>query len=124
MILRGTLFHYDPVRSGVPALYGTDCERAIKVLRFNTLWGWKGYAQSNGMAERAVQTLKNILKKSAQSGGDPYIAVLGMEKRTHREYRYTNDTTHGASYQDSITHSATIVEAAAGARRHCAGNPG
>ncbi len=34
------------------------------------------YAQSNGMAERAVQTLKNILKKAAQAGEDPYIAVL------------------------------------------------
>ena len=34
------------------------------------------YAQSNGMAKRAVQTLKRILKKATQSGQDPYLAVL------------------------------------------------
>ena len=39
------------------------------------------YAQSNGQAERAVQTVKNIFKKSTLGGTDPYIALL--------EYRNT-----------------------------------
>ena len=33
------------------------------------------YPKSNGMAERAVQTIKQILKKAEKSGEDPYIAI-------------------------------------------------
>ena len=40
-----------------------------------------GYAQSNGQAERTVQTVKNMLKKAQSGNGDPYIALL--------EYRNT-----------------------------------
>ena len=39
------------------------------------------YAQSNGQAERAVQTLKSLLTKADAEGRDPYIAML--------EYRNT-----------------------------------
>ena len=39
------------------------------------------YPQSNGQAERFVQTLKNMLKKATEEGRDPYIALL--------EYRNT-----------------------------------
>ena len=34
------------------------------------------YPQSNGFAERMVQTVKNILKKSDEQGDDPYLAIL------------------------------------------------
>ena len=50
-------------------------------------WGIKvttsspGYAQSNGQAERYVQTLKNLFKKADEDGRDPYLALL--------EYRNT-----------------------------------
>lgn len=40
-----------------------------------------GYPQSNGQAERCVQTLKRLLKKASEDGRDPYIALL--------EYRST-----------------------------------
>lgn len=40
-----------------------------------------GHAQSNGQAERTVQTVKNLLKKSEGNNGDPYISLL--------EYRNT-----------------------------------
>uniref|UniRef100_A0A3P8TE00 Integrase catalytic domain-containing protein n=1 Tax=Amphiprion percula TaxID=161767 RepID=A0A3P8TE00_AMPPE len=40
-----------------------------------------GHAQSNGQAERTVQTVKKLLKKSQNDAGDPYIALL--------EYRNT-----------------------------------
>ena len=54
---------------------------------FASKWGIKvttsspTYPQSNGQAERAVQTVKRILKKSTLDGTDPYIALL--------EYRNT-----------------------------------
>lgn len=34
------------------------------------------YAQSNGLVERGVQTVKNIFKKSAETGQDPYLGLL------------------------------------------------
>lgn len=34
------------------------------------------YPQSNGFAERAVQIVKNILKKCEESGEDPYLGML------------------------------------------------
>ena len=39
------------------------------------------YPQSNGQAERFVQTLKNLFKKADEDGRDPYLALL--------EYRNT-----------------------------------
>lgn len=35
-----------------------------------------GYPQSNGQSERAIQTVKNLLKKAQESQSDPYIALL------------------------------------------------
>ena len=34
------------------------------------------YPQSNGLAERTVQTVKNLLKKARENGKDPYLALL------------------------------------------------
>ena len=34
------------------------------------------YPQSNGMAEKAVQAVKNLLKKAIHDKQDPYIALL------------------------------------------------
>ena len=34
------------------------------------------YPQSNGQAERFVQTLKNLFKKADEDGRDPYLALL------------------------------------------------
>ncbi|XP_024119581.1 uncharacterized protein K02A2.6 [Oryzias melastigma] len=39
------------------------------------------HAQSNGQAERTIQTIKNLLKKSENEKGDPYVSFL--------EYRNT-----------------------------------
>ena len=39
------------------------------------------YPQSNGMSERAIQTIKNLLRKACEDGNDPYIVLL--------EYRNT-----------------------------------
>ena len=34
------------------------------------------YPQSNGMAERNVQTVKNLFKKAKDDGNDEYLAML------------------------------------------------
>ena len=55
--------------------------------RFAQEWGFKistsspHYPQSNGMSERTIQTIKNLLRKADDEGNDPYIALL--------EYRNT-----------------------------------
>lgn len=48
---------------------------------FRHLTSSPGHAQSNGQAERTVQTVKNLLRKAQDGNGDPYIALL--------EYRNT-----------------------------------
>lgn len=41
-----------------------------------------GFPQSNGQAERAAQTIKNLLKKAQDSNRDPYIALLEYTQNT------------------------------------------
>ena len=49
---------------------------------FAESWGIKlthsspGYAQSNGLAERTVQTVKHVLKKAQLTNTDPHLALL------------------------------------------------
>ena len=43
---------------------------------FNLVWSSPRFPQSNGMVERAVQTVKMLLKKAKSEGKDPYIALL------------------------------------------------
>lgn len=49
--------------------------------QFNHVKSSPGYAQSNGMAERTIQTVKQMLKKANKSNQDPYLSLL--------EYRNT-----------------------------------
>jgi hypothetical protein len=72
------------------ARHGIPCEvisdnmpfDSVEFRKFANEWGIEvttsspGYAQSNGQAERTIQTLKNLLKKADEEGRDPYIALL------------------------------------------------
>ena len=77
-------------RHGIPDILITDngpqfASTAFK--QFATDYGFEHcttsphYPQSNGMAEKAVQTAKNLLKKAVADHKDPYLALL--------EYRNT-----------------------------------
>lgn len=72
-------------RHGIPNVLISDngtqySSREFKC--FANAWGFNhvtsspNYAQSNGKSERAVQTVKKILKKSIQSNGDFELALL------------------------------------------------
>ena len=86
-------------RHGIPdEVFADNVPFASQRFRqFSNEWGFKvttsspTYAQSNGMSERAIQTVKNLLKKAEEDKRDPYIALL--------EYRNTPVT--GMTYSPS-----------------------
>ena len=51
---------------------------------FAASWGFKlthsspGFPSSNGMAERAIKTVKHALKKAMQTGTDPHLVLLSL----------------------------------------------
>ena len=61
------------------------------------------YPQSNGMAEKAVQTVKNLLKKAIHDKQDPYIALL--------DYRNTpfSDTLGSPAQRLMGRHTKTLI---------------
>ncbi len=71
-------------RHGVPETLITDHVpfASAEMARFAHDWGFNithsspNYPQSNGMAERAIKTVKTMLKAAADSGTDPHLALL------------------------------------------------
>lgn len=43
------------------------------------------YSQSNGLAEKAVQTVKNLFKKCSESGDDVYLSLLDLRNTPRDE---------------------------------------
>lgn len=73
-------------RFGPPQLLITDNGRQFVSEEFKSFckkWDFRHttspyHAQSNGLAERAVQTVKQLFKKCAQDNTDPYLALLNF----------------------------------------------
>jgi hypothetical protein len=74
-------------RHGIPKMLFSDNGpqySAFEFKEFKDKWGIEHitsspyYPKSNGLAERSVQTVKNIFKKCEDSGEDPYIALLNL----------------------------------------------
>jgi len=71
-------------RHGIPEQICTDNNpfNSAECLHFANSWSFTLitssplYPQSNGQAENAVKTIKQLLTKAALSGKDPYIALL------------------------------------------------
>lgn len=55
---------------------------SYEMKQFAAEWGIKithsspGYPQSNGLAERTIKTVKQVLKKAERTGADPHLALL------------------------------------------------
>lgn len=74
-------------RFGIPNVLFTDNGPEFSSLifkKFSKTWDFVHktssplYAQSNGQVERAIQTVKNLLKKCALDKKDPYLALLEL----------------------------------------------
>ena len=72
-------------RHGIPKIVRSDCGPQYtsgEFRKFSEEWGFAhqksspNYQQSNGLAERFVQTAKRILTKSQKEGKDPYLSIL------------------------------------------------
>ncbi|XP_041376696.1 uncharacterized protein K02A2.6-like [Gigantopelta aegis] len=72
-------------RHGIPEIVKSDngpqysnyeFKEFAKIYGFVHITSLPRYPQSNGMAERTVQTVKKIFKKAKETGRDPYLALL------------------------------------------------
>ncbi len=72
-------------RHGIPDIVHSDngpCYSSQEFSDFQKKWGFKHvtssphFPSSNGLAEKTVQTVKNIISKSMESGTDPYLGLL------------------------------------------------
>ncbi|XP_014675601.1 PREDICTED: endogenous retrovirus group K member 6 Pol protein-like [Priapulus caudatus] len=72
-------------KHGVPEeVFGDNgpCYDSAEFKQFSEDWGFRHttssprYPKSNGLAERTVQTVKNIIRKSKESGEDPQLGLL------------------------------------------------
>lgn len=72
-------------RHGIPDIVMSDNGPQFaseEFAQFGKTWEFKhttsspGFPQSNGQSERAIQSVKNLLKKARVCQGDPYLALL------------------------------------------------
>ncbi len=81
-------------RHGIPEVVISDNGpqyTAEEFTQFTKSWGFKHqtsspmYPQSNGLAERTVQTVKNLLKKAKASNQDPYLSLLSYRNTSSQQ---------------------------------------
>ena len=72
-------------RHGIPDIVHSDtgpCYSNQEFADFKNKWGFKHitssphFPSSNGLVEKAVQTVKNIITKSTESGTGPFLGLL------------------------------------------------
>ena len=56
----------------------TNFKNSQPLINLNTTQAVHTIPQSNGKAEKAVQTVENTLKKALYNGRDPYLALLDL----------------------------------------------
>ena len=74
-------------RHGIPKMLFSDNGSQFtsgEFLTFTTEWDLEHdssspeFPKSNGFVKRHIQTVKNVLNKTSESGGDPYLALLAL----------------------------------------------
>lgn len=70
---------------GGPQFTSKEFQRFTKEWDFNHDDSSPHYPQSNGLVERAIQTTKKSMKKSADCHQDPYLALLAMNSIPHAD---------------------------------------
>lgn len=69
------------------------------------------FPQSNGLAERYVQTAKNLLKKAKQAGTDPYLALLSYRNTPVNETLGSpNQRLFGRRTKTTLPTSSTLLQ--------------
>ena len=71
------------VTDGGPQFSSKDFREFAKTWDFKHVQSSPIYPQSNGLAERAVQSAKGILEKTKRDGSDPYLALLNLRNTPH-----------------------------------------
>ena len=66
----------DKIMSDNMPFASKDIAKFTKDWNFNIITSSPHYAQSNGQAERIIQTMKSLLKKAMDSGCNPYMPLL------------------------------------------------
>lgn len=88
-------------------------------MRFAESWGIKlthsspGYAQSNGLAERTVKTVKHMLKKAQQTNTDPHLTLLTLRNTPVTGMEYSPaQMLMGRVLRSTLPTSSTILQPA------------
>lgn len=113
-----TILHLESILSvhGIPNILITDNGTQFTSEEFATFsktWDFTHitssphYPQSNGFIERAVQTVKNCLKKSKAAGTDPQLALLAL-RNTPLDHTTPSpsEILFGRQVQDSLPSSS------------------
>ena len=61
------------------------------------------YPKSNGLAEKSVQTVKNLIKKCSESGDDIYLALLDLRNTPRDEEMGSPMQTYRTQSENSTT---------------------
>lgn len=92
---------------------------------FASSWGIQlthsspGYAQSNGQAERSVQTVKQVIKKAQETGTDPLLALLTLRNTPVTGMEYSPaQMLMGRVLRSTLPSSSSILQPAVPKNAH------
>ncbi len=68
------------------------------------------YPKSNGMAERSVKSTKRLLKKSKETGEDPYLMLLEWRNTSNTCIRYLTQLLMGRRTRTTMPVSPALLK--------------